>query len=607
MAFTKVAASGISTGDSFVFKDIDATGIITSSTIKVGSAVTIHTSGYQIGSSNLHSTGLEAQNINVVGIVTAAGGFNIGIQSAGVNITTGVVTALNFVGAGNTFAVNGNTVDISIAGGGGGAGAGLGTALSEDQSSSLNNLYYVDQILSIGSTVTVTAPDSSNVAYTNYSEIAVEEGYDLIVDDGDDLVPDILGLVTNDVTPLGGAGGRVRADNFTNKAGTGAPTFPNGVNVTGIVTATSFSGNFDGNASTSTTAEYATTAGIATSSQGLTGSPNITVGDINSSGLNVTGIVTATGGFNLGISSAGTSVTTGPITTLNFVGSGNTFAVNGSAVDISISGGGGSSSGVSTGGQVTFLAPGSHLWTCPSGVTSVSCVVIGAGAAGDQNTAGGGGGLSYKNNISVTPGETYEIHVGRPGHYTGSNITAEVERSGTYSAAFGMTAGGGRNNSSTSSTNNSGGGASGGDANYSGGAGGAYGGYPNSGGGGAAGYTQNGSAGGNGTGAPNYIAGAGGDAGNAGTSGGYGGAAGGNYYGGQGGGTGLYGIGADAQQGSSPGAFTYRGGTYGGGAGSRGGGPSHSSGWANGGNGAVRIVWPGDTRQFPSTNLGDYT
>jgi hypothetical protein len=25
----------------------------------------------------------------------------------------------------------------------------------------------------------------------------------------------------------------------------------------------------------------------------------------------------------------------------------------------------------------------------------------------------------------------------------------------------------------------------------------------------------------------------------------------------------------------------------------------------NGGKGAVRIIWPGDTRQFPSTNTGD--
>jgi len=268
-----------------------------------------------------------------------------------------------------------------------------------------------------------------------------------------------------------------------------------------------------------------------------------------------------------------------------------------------VGGGGGSSEG-----QVTFLAPGSHLWTCPQGVTSVSCVVIGAGAAGDQNTAGGGGGLSYKNNISVTAGETYEIVVGRAGQFTGSNITASVERSGTYSAAFGMTAHGGRNNSSTSSLDNSGGTASGGTANFSGGSGGAYGGYPNSGGGGAAGYTQNGSNGVTGTGAPNYASGDGGDAGNAGTSGGYGGASDtSGFYGGMGGGTGLYGTGADAQQGSSPVWFSYRGGTYGGGAGSRGGGTSmDTTTWSYGGSGAVRIVWPGDTRQFPSTNLGDY-
>lgn len=61
-------------------------------------------------------------NLNVTGVVTATGGYNIGIQSAGVNVTTGVITALNFVGAGNTFAYNAGTktVDISIAGGGGG-------------------------------------------------------------------------------------------------------------------------------------------------------------------------------------------------------------------------------------------------------------------------------------------------------------------------------------------------------------------------------------------------------------------------------------------------------------------------------------------------------
>lgn len=62
-------------------------------------------------------------NLNVTGVVTASG-YNIGIQSAGTDVATGVITALNFVGTGNTFAYNAGTktVDISIAGGGGGGG-----------------------------------------------------------------------------------------------------------------------------------------------------------------------------------------------------------------------------------------------------------------------------------------------------------------------------------------------------------------------------------------------------------------------------------------------------------------------------------------------------
>jgi len=68
-------------------------------------------------------------NLNVSGIITSTGGFNIGIQSAGTNVTTGVITALNFVGAGNTFNYNTGTktVDISIAGGSGGSQVSVGT------------------------------------------------------------------------------------------------------------------------------------------------------------------------------------------------------------------------------------------------------------------------------------------------------------------------------------------------------------------------------------------------------------------------------------------------------------------------------------------------
>ena len=71
------------------------------------------------------------------GSLTATGGLNIGIQSAGTNVTTGVVTAFNFVGSGNTFLYDADakTVDISISGSGG--GGGLGTAINyEDATTS---------------------------------------------------------------------------------------------------------------------------------------------------------------------------------------------------------------------------------------------------------------------------------------------------------------------------------------------------------------------------------------------------------------------------------------------------------------------------------------
>ena len=67
---------------------------------------------------------------------TLSGASEVGIQSGGVQIGAGI-TQLNFVGTGNTFAVNGTTVDISISGGSAGAGgtwstytAGIATSKS---------------------------------------------------------------------------------------------------------------------------------------------------------------------------------------------------------------------------------------------------------------------------------------------------------------------------------------------------------------------------------------------------------------------------------------------------------------------------------------------
>jgi len=75
---------------------------------------------------------------------------------------------------------------------------------------------------------------------------------------------------------------RVRADRLTNKEGTGAPTFPNGAVITGIATATTFSGN-------------ATTATTATNAQGLTGTPNVVVGSVTGTTGTFSGNVTVGG------------------------------------------------------------------------------------------------------------------------------------------------------------------------------------------------------------------------------------------------------------------------------------------------------------------------
>jgi len=76
-------------------------------------------------------------------------------------------------------------------------------------------------------------------------------------------------------------------------------------------------------------------------------------------------------------------------------------------------------------GQELFTETGVSTWTCPANVTSISAVCVGGGGGGAGGGAGGpgggGGGLGYKNNLTVTPGETYYVLVGRGGARTGSN------------------------------------------------------------------------------------------------------------------------------------------------------------------------------------------
>ena len=253
-----------------------------------------------------------------------------------------------------------------------------------------------------------------------------------------------------------------------------------------------------------------------------------------------------------------------------------------------------------------YTTPGSYSWTCPAGVTSVCVVAIGGGGAGSNgNTAGeggaaGGGGLGWKNNISVTPGQSYTVVVGADGVVPGNN------GGDSYFINTSTVKGGGGQGSTTQVGQP--GGTYTGDGGGNGGAGGDGGqsvpgtGYEG-GGGGAGGYSGNGGDGGGGNGSthPNVVGLAGrGDDGSGGSGGG--GGYGGGYVGG---GVGLLGEGTSGLGcGNYTGVQCFGSGQPGsdGSTNMYGGGGSGSG--AQGGSGAVRIIW-GAGRSFPSTNTGD--
>lgn len=275
--------------------------------------------------------------------------------------------------------------------------------------------------------------------------------------------------------------------------------------------------------------------------------------------------------------------------------------------------------------QQAYTTAGTYSWVVPAGVTSISAIVVGGGGAGGGVGSGsysfsagngaGGGALSYTNNISVTPGETLTVTVGAGGvGSVGLAGTAGGNSSLNRSATVILRAVGGSGGLPADNTATAAGGAAAsgvGSTRYSGGSGSArdIATVRPGAGGGAAGYGGNG---GNGVTSANGQNGNGGGGGGASTS---------QNESGGGGGVGLLGQGANGVGGTyiasgltnsfggggSGGANGTRanpgvGGAYGGGGG---GGFQLNSSGGTGGVGAVRIIWPGTTRSFPSTNTGN--
>jgi len=266
--------------------------------------------------------------------------------------------------------------------------------------------------------------------------------------------------------------------------------------------------------------------------------------------------------------------------------------------------------------QQAYTTAGTYSWVAPAGVTSVSVVAVGGGGGGGSSMtftdggggSGGGGELRYKNNITVVPGNSYTVVVGAGASGQTPNGARQNGGCSTFATTTVVAKGG-----QGGSANNGGSGGSGGtgDGGGNGGAGsGSGGGAGGGGGGGAAGYSGNGGAG--------AFAGSGSSAAPSGGGGsGAGGACPNTAYGLGGGGVGILGQGASGGaaavnvggKGGSGGANgCTTGGTYGGG-----GGGARMSGICGspayngraGAMGAVRIIWPGTTRSFPSTCTGN--
>ena len=152
MGFTKVAASGITTDQTFVFTNINASGVITATSF----------SG--------DGSGLE--NVEVVGVNTSGSSTFNNINASG------VITATSFVGSGA------NLTGVS----------GFASAL--ENSGPLNNIFKTSKTLEVTAGIHTVNSDaaSDNVAFMRESIIHVAAGATFHIGSGTTLRTNILNL-----------------------------------------------------------------------------------------------------------------------------------------------------------------------------------------------------------------------------------------------------------------------------------------------------------------------------------------------------------------------------------------------------------------------------
>ncbi len=348
------------------------------------------------------------------------------------------------------------------------------------------------------------------------------------------------------------------------------------------------------------TATGSTTATVAYTAPASNGGATITLYTATSTPGSITGTLATAGSGTITVS--GLTAATSYTFTVKATNSAGQSAASAASNSITTT--------VAPGSQ-SYTSAGTYSWVAPANVTSVSVVAIGGGAAGAwqqpnccggpcaSGRGGGGGSLGYRN--------TYTVVVGNAGFSSGCGSATPKPGFNSYFISTAIVFGGGGNRACTYAGTGGGTGGAGGTTRTGNGGngGGGAGGYSGSGGNGgtsagtAAGAGAGGGGGGGGRGSSGVFSGAGGGGtgilgqGTNGTAGGTGSGGGGGSGGGSGGPSGS--------------GFTSCylspacGGSYGGGGG---GNNLYNMYPANGSPGAVRIMWPGTTRTFPSTCAG---
>ena len=137
-------------------------------------------------------------NLTVTGTITGVGtvtgstvtGAAIGISSGGTVV--GAAKTLNIIGTGNTFAMSGDTVNISIAGGGG--GGGLGTAINYEDGTT-SPFSYIDRNSTVSENLMLDATQagvSESIIVSVIPNINISSGVAVTVGAGKTMIIDVL-------------------------------------------------------------------------------------------------------------------------------------------------------------------------------------------------------------------------------------------------------------------------------------------------------------------------------------------------------------------------------------------------------------------------------